>query len=79
MQPILIYDDDGGPNGGKLKIILEELGIPYTEKILSFPEMKEAPYEAINPNGRVPAITDPNTSITMWEVCYFKVSEMSPH
>jgi glutathione S-transferase len=25
------------------------------------------PFESLNPNGRVPAITDPNTSLTLWE------------
>jgi glutathione S-transferase len=29
--------------------------------------MKKEPYESINPNGRVPAIEDPNTGITLWE------------
>ena len=24
-------------------------------------------YEKVNPNGRVPAIEDPNTGITLWE------------
>ncbi|KAF4160101.1 hypothetical protein CNMCM6069_009785 [Aspergillus lentulus] len=29
--------------------------------------MKQAAYEKINANGRVPAIEDPNTGITLWE------------
>lgn len=29
--------------------------------------MKQQPYVDINPNGRVPAIEDPNTGITLWE------------
>ncbi|KAF4635891.1 hypothetical protein G7Y89_g2216 [Cudoniella acicularis] len=28
---------------------------------------KKTPFEFLNPNGRVPAITDPNTGITLWE------------
>jgi len=48
-------------------MILEELNVPYTFKMLEFPDMKKEPYESINPNGRVPAIEDPNTSITLWE------------
>ena len=35
-----------------------------------FPDMgdlKKEPYEKINVNGRVPAIEDPNTGITLWE------------
>jgi len=30
-------------------------------------DMKKPPYEAINVNGRVPAIVDPNTDLTLWE------------
>jgi glutathione S-transferase len=29
--------------------------------------MKQEPYLSINPNGRVPAIIDLNTGITLWE------------
>lgn len=29
--------------------------------------MKKQPFESVNPNGRVPAIEDPNTGITLWE------------
>jgi glutathione S-transferase len=30
-------------------------------------DLKKPPFEKINPNGRVPAIHDPNTGITLWE------------
>jgi glutathione S-transferase len=30
-------------------------------------DLKKPPFEKINPNGRVPAIEDPNTGITLWE------------
>jgi glutathione S-transferase len=30
-------------------------------------DMKKPPFEKININGRVPAIEDPNTGITLWE------------
>lgn len=30
-------------------------------------ELKQPPYEKINPNGRLPEIEDPNTGITLWE------------
>jgi glutathione S-transferase len=29
--------------------------------------MTTEPFESLNPNGRVPAITDPNTNLTLWE------------
>lgn len=29
--------------------------------------MKQEPFVSKNPNGRVPAIEDPNTGITLWE------------
>jgi glutathione S-transferase len=48
-------------------MILEELGVPYEIEDISFPALKEPDYLAINPNGRMPAIQDPNTDITLWE------------
>jgi glutathione S-transferase len=30
-------------------------------------KIKELPYISINPNGRLPAVEDPNTNITLWE------------
>ncbi|KAM0802153.1 putative disulfide bond reductase yfcG [Usnea florida] len=48
------------PNGIKISITLEELGIPYqTHKIdISQNTQKEPFFLAINPNGRIPALTD---------------------
>ncbi|KAL4953831.1 glutathione S-transferase [Aspergillus filifer] len=48
------------PNGIKISIALEELGLPYkVEKIdISKNIQKEPWFLEINPNGRIPAITD---------------------
>ncbi|KAJ4993774.1 Disulfide-bond oxidoreductase YfcG 2 [Stagonosporopsis vannaccii] len=48
------------PNGIKISITLEELGLPYkVEKIdISKNTQKEEWFLAINPNGRIPALTD---------------------
>ncbi|KAJ4350818.1 Glutathione S-transferase 2 [Ascochyta clinopodiicola] len=48
------------PNGIKISITLEELGLPYkVEKIdISKNTQKEDWFLAINPNGRIPALTD---------------------
>lgn len=67
LKPITLWGHDSGPNAWKVAMVLEELHVPYTVKLLEFPDMKKEPYEAINPNGRVPAIEDPNTGITLWE------------
>ncbi|WP_247257908.1 glutathione S-transferase family protein [Pseudomonas moorei] len=58
------------PNGHKVSIVLEELGLPYTVHSLSFDkkEQKSADFLKINPNGRIPAIVDrTNGDFTVFE------------
>ncbi|KAL0631800.1 Glutathione S-transferase 2 [Maublancomyces gigas] len=61
------------PNGVKISIALEELGLPYTVKKLDLSTgvQKEPWFLAINPNGRMPAITDTSfpdgKAIHVWE------------
>ena len=53
----------------KVATLLEELSIPYHWRTMEFNEVKEESYLKITPNGRLPAIQDPNTGVTLWEVC----------
>ena len=48
------------PNGRKVSIALEELGLPYRVHFVKLRklEQKEPWFLAINPNGRVPALVD---------------------
>lgn len=48
------------PNGHKVAILLEELGIPYRVHALNLVanEQKQPEFLKINPNGRIPAIID---------------------
>ncbi|HPX89307.1 MAG TPA: glutathione S-transferase N-terminal domain-containing protein [Methylophilaceae bacterium] len=48
------------PNGHKISIALEELGLPYRLQVvdLSQLEQKSAWFLALNPNGRIPVIVD---------------------
>jgi glutathione S-transferase len=48
------------PNGHKISIALEELGLAYTLRVLSLSklEQKQPDFPAISPNGRIPAIVD---------------------
>jgi len=50
------------PNGWKISIALEEMGLPYEMKPVNIGagEQFGAAFEAISPNGRMPAIVDPD-------------------
>ncbi|KAL4965769.1 glutathione S-transferase family protein [Aspergillus stella-maris] len=56
---ITIYTE-GTPNGLKISIALEELGLPYNVREIALfkNEQKEPWFLEINPNGRIPALTD---------------------
>jgi glutathione S-transferase len=58
---------DHVPNPSKVLIILEELNLPYETSWVELEGLKQQPYTDVNPNGRVPAIEDPNHGITLWE------------
>lgn len=66
IEPIKIWGQ-AGPNPPKVGIILKELGLPYEVILIPFSDVKKPEYIAVNPNGRLPAIHDPNTGITLWE------------
>ncbi|QRM54459.1 glutathione binding-like protein [Sinorhizobium sp. BG8] len=49
------------PNGVKISIALEELGLPYEAHRIAFDtnDQKSPEFVSLNPNGRIPAIIDP--------------------
>src|ERR1700742_3540451 len=50
------------PNGFKISIMLEELGVPYDVKFVDIGKRKqfESEFLAISPNNKIPAIVDPD-------------------
>ncbi|KAI0429418.1 thioredoxin-like protein [Xylaria sp. FL1042] len=67
LKPVIVWGHSIGPNPLKVRMVLEELGVPYDFKVLEFADFKQEPFISINPNGRVPAIEDPNTGLKLWE------------
>ena len=66
IQPLTLYGRDG-PHPPKVAMLLTLLSIPHTTNPISFADVKSPAFLAINPNGRMPALHDPNTDITIWE------------
>ena len=57
------------PNGRKVSILLEELGIEYTVNAIDITKDEQfAPeFLAISPNNRIPAIVDKDSNVSMME------------
>ncbi|KAK4447987.1 glutathione S-transferase-like protein [Podospora aff. communis PSN243] len=66
LKPIKLWGN-GGPNPPKVRILLEELGLPYEVVPVAWADVKQPGYLAVNPNGRLPSIQDPNLDLTLWE------------
>ena len=49
------------PNGVKVSIMLEETGLPYEAHRVEFAQQEQlsAAFRSLNPNGKIPAILDP--------------------
>jgi glutathione S-transferase len=66
--PLKLHGYGATPNPIKVAILLEELHIPYEVVIVPLDKCKLEPFVSLNPNGRIPALEDPNTGITIFEV-----------
>lgn len=66
LQPLKLYGAHG-TNPPKVAIILAELELPYEIIEVPFSDVKKESYTALNPNGRLPTLQDPNLGITIWE------------
>lgn len=71
-KPLTLHAHASGPNPIKIAIALEALGVPYEVKLWDFGDdatkgVKGKAFLAINENGRVPALEDPNTGVVSWE------------
>ncbi|NGY03798.1 glutathione S-transferase family protein [Solimonas terrae] len=60
------------PNGWKVSVMLEELGLPYEARLVNLlaNEQKQPEFLKLNPNGRIPVIVDPggpNGALVLFE------------
>ncbi|MBW6392103.1 glutathione S-transferase family protein [Billgrantia antri] len=57
------------PNGRKVSILLEELGLPYRTHAVDITqgEQHEPDFLAVSPNNKIPAIRDDDTGIALME------------
>lgn len=67
--PSLHLYTDSSPNGFKITIALEELALPYTlhHVRIDQDEHRAPAYLALHPHGRIPALVDHDTGITLFE------------
>ena len=60
---------DATPNGWKVSVLLEEIGMEYNTHHIDIlkGEQKEAWFQTICPNGRIPAIVDTENNLSIFE------------
>ncbi|KAK4447107.1 glutathione S-transferase [Podospora aff. communis PSN243] len=81
LKPLTLYGV-GGANPPKITVLLNELSLPYNGIRIPLSDVKSPSYTAINPNGRLPALHDPNTNITLWEsgaIILYLISTYDPN
>lgn len=69
MTPIQLYTA-ATPNGQKVSIMLEEVGLPYEVHAMDIGaanQTRTPEYLAMNPNGKIPVIVDPDAGRTVIE------------
>ena len=64
MSPELIFYTNPQSRGRIVRWMLEEIGQPYRTEVIEYASMKAAPYRAINPMGKVPALQHGTVVIT---------------
>lgn len=76
---ITLYHAPNSRSGGAM-LLLEELGAPYDLHVLSLKkgEQRQAAYLAVNPMGKVPAITHGNALITERVAIYIYLADLFP-
>lgn len=67
-SPMELYTDSS-PNGFKITIALEELGLPYTLHHVRIEEgeHRQPGFLRLNPHGRIPVLVDAAAGITLFE------------
>lgn len=67
-SPIGLYTDSS-PNGFKITIALEELGLPYTLHHVRIEEgaQRQPDFLRLNPHGRIPVLVDAEAGIALFE------------
>ncbi|MGG4603894.1 glutathione S-transferase family protein [Paenalcaligenes sp. Me131] len=60
---------DSSPNGFKITIVLEELGMPYSLHHIRIEEgeHRQPAFLALNPHGRIPVLKDDDTGVVLFE------------
>jgi len=68
-SPGMLLYTDSSPNGFKITIALEELGLPYVLRHVRIEqgEHRRPDFLKLNPHGRIPVLVDEDTGVTLFE------------